>query len=154
MRLIKRTRITVEYIAVRAIGLRSPFANDFGQDLIAYQSPCRHCLFDLSPQRSVGAPHFAQNVTRRDLRVAVFLREQSRLCSLACAWSADYYYNLRHRIYRAYRAYRPYHYYAALRRPSPAQSPAARTKKSIIVAHYELRFNLADRIHCDADHDQ
>src|SRR5262249_18607388 len=96
-RLIERARITVEDVAVIAIGLRSPRPYDFGENLVPYQSPRRHRLLDLSPQRSIGARHFAQNVTCRDLRVAVFLREQPRLCSLACARRADYHDNLRHR---------------------------------------------------------
>src|SRR5262249_41721685 len=118
MRLFERARITVEYIAINTIGLRSPRPDDFGENFIAYQPPRRHCLLDPSPERSVGARDFAQDVTCRDLRVAVFLRKQTRLCSLACARRADYHNNLRHRsdprvmnmnrFYRTYGTYRSY----------------------------------------------
>src|SRR5215475_11365032 len=135
MRLVKGARKTVKNIAITAIGLRRTRANDFGENLIAYQSPRRHCFLDVPPKRGVGARHFAQNVTGRDLRVAVFLREQSRLCSLACARRADYHDNLRHRkLTRASRS-------GGLCGSTSAQSPAARSQEPIIMAHHELRLN-------------
>src|SRR5262245_58598818 len=60
-RLIERARITVEDIAVIAIGLRSSSQNDLGEDFIAYQLPSRHRLLDTSPEGGIGSRHFTKN---------------------------------------------------------------------------------------------
>jgi hypothetical protein len=44
------------------------------------------------------------------------------------------------------------HQYSAT--ATASEPSATRTEKTFVVAHDQLRFNLADRIHSDTDHNQ
>ena len=78
-----RARKTVKQIAVLAIGLRQALFHQTDDDFVAHERAGIHHFFRCEPHRGAGLDRCAQHVARGNLRYAVFLANELRLCAFA-----------------------------------------------------------------------